>query len=104
MGCPLEFQFRNKELIKLYETGKAKKYKLQPGVLKKFFMRIQQIEAASTIHDLWKNPSLNFEYLKSKGIYSIRVDKGYRLEIEWINEEKTIGKFYIKELSKHYGD
>jgi len=106
LGCPLEFQFLNKELIKLYETGKAKKYKLQPGVLKKFFMRIQQIEAANTIHDLWKNPSLNFEHLESKGIYSIRVDKGYRLEIEieWINEEKTIGKFFIKELSKHYGD
>ena len=69
-------------------------------------MRIQQIEAAVTIHDLWKNPSLNFEHLESKGIYSIRVDKGYRLEIiiDWQSDEKTVGKFIIRELSKHYGD
>jgi len=102
----LEFEFSNKQLIKLYETGKSKKYRLQPAVLKKFFMRIQQIEAAVTIHDLWKNPSLNFEHLESKGIYSIRVDKVNRLEfdVEWQNDEKTIGKFIIKELSKHYGD
>ena len=102
----MEIEFNNKELIKLYETGKSKKYRLQPGVLNKFSMRIQQIEAAITIHDLWKNPSLNFEHLKSSNLYSIRVDKGYRLEIEieWRNEEQTIGKFFIKELSKHYGD
>jgi len=102
----LEWEITNKELIKLYETGKRKKYRLQPAVLKKFFMRIQQIEAAVTIHDLWKNPSLNFEHLESKGIYSIRVDKSYRLEIiiDWNNEEKTIGKFNIKELSQHYGN
>ena len=102
----MEFDFSNKELIKLYETGKSKKYQLQPAVLKKFFMRIQQIEAAITIHDLWKNPSLNFEHLKSEDVYSIRVDKKYRLEftVDWQNDEKTIGKFIIRELSKHYGD
>ncbi len=102
----MEFDFINKELNKLYETGKSKRYGLQPAALSKYFMRIEQIEAAVTIHDLWKNPSLNFEHLRSKGIYSIRVDKEYRLEIEieWLNDEKTIGKFSIKELSKHYGD
>jgi proteic killer suppression protein len=102
----LKFELKNKELVKLYETGRSRKYRLQPAVLKKFFMRIQQIEAADTIHDLWQTPSLKFEYLESKKLYSIRVDKGYRLEIDiqWINEEKTIGKFIVKELSKHYGD
>ena len=102
----MEWEITNKELIKLYETGKRKKYRLQPAVRKKGVMRIQQIEAAVTIHDLWKNPSLNFEHLESKGIYSIRVDKSYRLEIiiDWNNEEKTIGKFNIKELSQHYGN
>ena len=102
----MEWEFINKELVKLYETGKSKKYRLQPAVLGKFFMRIQQIEAAITIQDLWRNPSLKFEHLKSKKMYSIRVDKGYRLEIliDWQNEDKTIGKFIIKELSKHYGD
>ena len=102
----MEFDFNNKELKKLYETGKSKDYRLQPAVLKKFFMRIQQIEAAHSIHDLWKNPSLNFKHLESKGIYSIRVDKSYRLEmnIAWLNDDKTIGKFYLQELSQHYGD
>jgi len=42
----LEFEIDNKELLKLYKTGKSKKYRLQPTVLEKFFMRIQQIESA----------------------------------------------------------
>jgi plasmid maintenance system killer protein len=102
----LEWEIRNKELTKLYTEGQSKKYILSKDLLKKFFMRIQQIEAANTIHDLWKTPSLNFEYLKSKGIYSIRISRGYRLEleIEWQDEEQIIGKFFIIELSKHYGD
>jgi toxin HigB-1 len=102
----LEWDFKNKELKKLYETGKSSKYRLQPAVVEKFIMRIQQIQAANSIHDLWKSSSLNFEHLKSKGIYSIRVDREYRLEIEidWLNEDETVGKFIIKELSKHYGD
>ena len=102
----MEWGFLNKELVKLYETGRSRKYHLQPAVLKKFFMRIQQIEAANNIYDLRKTTSLNFESLKSKDIYSIRVDGAYRLElkIEWLNTDKTIGKILIKELSKHYGD
>lgn len=102
----MDFEIRNKELLKLYESGKSRKYRLQPSVLEKFFMRIQQIEAAITIHDLWRTPSLNFEHIKASNSYSIRVDKGYRLEIEieWKDEEETVGKFIIKELSKHYGD
>jgi len=102
----LEWEIQNKDLDTLYKTGKSKKYRLQPQILKKFFMRIQQIEAADTIYDLWNTPSLNFEFLKSKKRYSIRLDKGYRIEfdIEWKNEEKTKGKFIIKEISKHYGD
>lgn len=90
----------------LYETGSSRKYRLQKQVVNKFFMRIQQIEAAHTIHDLWKTPALNFEYLEEKKFYSIRVDREYRLEIEihWLNNDKTVGKFIIKNLSKHYGD
>ena len=102
----MEFELKNKELRKLYAQGKSSKFNLPPQVKTKFFMRLQQIEAAVSIHDLWKSPSLNFEYLKSSKIYSIRVDKNYRLEIdiEWLNKEKTIGKFYIEDLTNHYGD
>lgn len=103
----MEFEFRNKNLEALYTKGKHSKYRLQQGTLNKFFMRIQQIEAANTIHDFWKTPSLNFEKLEGfQNHYSIRVDKIYRLELEidWSNEEKTVGKVFILELSKHYGD
>ncbi len=102
----MEFEFQNKNLEELYTKGKNRKYKLQPAVVKKFFMRIQQIEAAKDIHDLWKTPKIMFKYLESEKFYSIRVDGSYRLEmdIEWHNEEKTIGKILIKNLSNHYGD
>lgn len=103
----MEFEFGNKNLETLYTKGKHSKYRLQQGTLKKFSMRIQQIEAANTIHDFWKTPSLNFEKLEGhQNRYSIRVDKTYRLELEidWSNEEKTVGKVFILELSKHYGD
>ena len=70
-------------------------------------MRIQQMEAAVTIHDLWKSASLNFEKLKgSKNRYSVRIDKKWRLEfeIDWQNNDQTVGVIYIEDITKHYGD
>lgn len=70
-------------------------------------MRIQQLEAANSIYDLWKTASLNLEKLKGfKSRYSIRLDKKWRLEMEiaWENKEKTKGTIYIANISKHYGD
>ena len=70
-------------------------------------MRIQQMEAAVTIHDLWKSVSLNFEKLKgSKNRYSVRIDKKWRLEfeIDWQNNDQTVGVIYIEDITKHYGD
>ncbi len=69
-------------------------------------MRIQELEAAKDIHDLWKKPSLNFERLHGfKNRYSLRLQDKWRLEIEieWENEEQTEGTVYIVELSSHYG-
>lgn len=70
-------------------------------------MRIQQLEAANTIYDLWQSGALNFEKLKGyENRFSLRLNMQWRLEIEidWENEEKTSGEIYILELSKHYGD
>ncbi len=103
----MEFEFKNKNLAVLYEKGKHRKYRLPEPVIKKFFMRIQQIEAARDIYDFWKTPALKFEKLQGyENRYSLRVDRGYRLEIEmeWWNDNKTVGKVLILELSKHYGD
>lgn len=101
----MEFTFDNKDLEKLYISGKSKKYKLPNDIIDKFFARIQQIEAANTIHDLWNDKGLNFEKMQgSKNSYSMRLKIKYRLEmdIEWKNSELTIGDFIITEISNHY--
>ena len=101
----MNVEFTNKNLEKLYTSGKSSKYKLQPEVLNKFFMRIQQIEAAVTTQDLINQKGLNFEKLTVfSNRYSIRLNKKYRLEMEikWTNTQLTVGDFYICELSNHY--
>jgi plasmid maintenance system killer protein len=101
----MNFRFGNKELEKLYITGKSKKYKLTNDIIDKFFARIQQIEAANDIYDLWKDKGLNFEKLEGfEARYSMRLKLKYRLEIEieWQNAENTVGKFIVDEISNHY--
>jgi len=68
-------------------------------------MRIQQLEIAETIHYFWKLPKLKFEKLEGEeDLFSVRLDKKWRLEfnIDFEDEDKTIGTIFIKELSKHY--
>ncbi len=94
----------DKELERLYVTGKSRKLKLRPEIIDKFFAAIQKIEAASDIYDLWNDPSLNFK--KYKDHYSMRLSGKYRLlmNIKWMNRERTTGEFHIFEISNHYGD
>ena len=101
----MNFTFKNKELEKLYITGKSKKLKLPNDIIDKFFARIQQIEAANDIYDLWNDKGLNFEKMtNTQNSYSMRLKIKYRLEmdIDWNNEELTIGDFIITEISNHY--
>jgi proteic killer suppression protein len=101
----MDFTFKNKELEKLYTTGKSKKLKLPSDIIEKFFARIQQIEAANDIYDLWNDKGLNFEKMKgSESSYSMRLKIKYRLEmdIDWKNNELTIGDFIITDISNHY--
>jgi toxin HigB-1 len=101
----MDFRFENKDLEKLYTAGKSKKYKFPDDIIEKFFARIQQIEAAKDIYDLWSDKGMNFEKLtNSENRYSMRLKLKYRLEmnIEWKNSEKTIGEFIIIEISVHY--
>lgn len=101
----MEFRFENKDLEKLYTTGKSRKYKLPDDIIDKFFARIQQIEAATDIYDLWNDKGLNFEKLQGfENRYSMRLKNKYRLEvnIDWLNSEKTISGFAIVEVSNHY--
>ena len=101
----MDFTFRNKELEKLYTTGKSKKLKLPADIIEKFFARLQQIEASNDIYDLWKDKGLNFEKLtNTENCYSMRLKIKYRLEmdIDWKNNELTIGDFIITDISTHY--
>lgn len=95
----------DKELLKLYQSGKSKKLKLSDDIIKKYFMRIQTIISSVNIYDFWKDPAIKFEKLVSfENRYSMRLNSKYRLEmeVEWENEEKTVGTFNIIEISKHY--
>ena len=100
----MQVKFGNKHLKELYTKGRSRKYKFQPYIAKKYALRIQQIEAADTIHDLWETASLNFEVYDDH--YSVRINQQYRIEIEieWENEEATIGIFTIIDVTNHYGD
>ena len=99
--------FLNPHLQELYISGKSKKYKSITGnILKKYFTAIAHFESAHVITDLWNAPSLKFEKLQGyEKRYSVRLDRKWRLEveIEWENEEKTIGIIGIDEISNHYG-
>lgn len=101
----MEFRFDNKDLEKLYTEGKSKKLKLATDIIDKFFARIQQIEAANDIYDLWNDKGLNFEKLQGyDSRYSMRLKSKYRLEmiVEWRANDKNIGEFIIIEISNHY--
>ena len=104
----MEWDFRDKNLEKLYATGKSPKLRGLPrNVAVNFVARINEIEAAETIYDLWKKPSLNFKKLVGKkNICSVRVTGKWRLEFEvaWEDEKQTRGFCFITELSNHYGD
>lgn len=103
----LEVYIDDKELEKLYTTGKSKKLKLTALVVEKFFATIQKIEAAVTIYDFWKIGGLKFEKMKGhQNLYSMRLSGGYRLEMKvaWENKECTVGVFSLVSISNHYKD
>lgn len=101
----MDFRFDNRDLEKLYTEGKSKKYRLSEDITDKFFARIQQIEAAKDIYDLWNDKGLNFEKLQGfESRFSMRLKLKYRMEmiVEWQNNEKTIGEFIIIDITNHY--
>jgi toxin HigB-1 len=81
------------------------KPKYSEDVITKFILKVQQLEFAATIKDLIQQKGLNFEAMKGNlaGLYSIRVDKKYRIIFSL--EKDTIllqDIVLIEELSKHY--
>ena len=103
----MEVKFLTDELKLLYQNGSSKKYKTVPmQVAKKLVRAVDVLSAATVIQDVWKFPSYNFEHLEGNKKYSMRMDRTWRLEmeIEWTNNECTIGIICLYDLTKHYGD
>ncbi len=102
----MEIEFKNKRLRELYESGKSRKYPQE--VVDKYVMRVYRLALVEDIHDLWVSASsLNFERLQGyKNRFSMRIDRGWRLEFEmqWQDKERTKGIVQITKISKHYGD
>lgn len=102
----MKWDFSDRHLQELYEEGRSKKFEFIDKVLaKKFVERVGRIEAAVSIYDLREPPSMNFEALKGyQNRFSIRLDGKHRLEfeIDFENEEKTVGFVRIVTVSKHY--
>jgi plasmid maintenance system killer protein len=101
----VEYHFTNKHLEQLYTEGFSRKYKLPENVVYEFVGVIQEIAAAVDINDFWKLPALKFEKMRGyTSRYSFRVTRKYRLEadIEWENDQHTVGIVGIDKLSSHY--
>ena len=95
-------------LEELYKTGKAtdKKYRYQPGIVKKYQSRIETLESAEKVEELFIINSLHYEVLQGdkKGISSIRVNNQYRIEFKTtqVISETVVTICDILELSNHY--
>ena len=104
----MEVYFEKEYLSDLYYKGKTtdKKYRFQPEVIKRYKLRIETLESAASIEDLYQINSLHYEVLKGdkRGISSIRVNDQYRIEFTTnkIESETVVIVCNILELSKHY--
>jgi proteic killer suppression protein len=99
-------KFENDYLEKLF-TGDTSKGKLKYSdvVITKFKKIILILKNVESSIELSKFRGLNFETLKGnkKGLYSIRVDYGYRLEFKLENDVIQLTEIaIIEELSNHY--
>jgi len=104
----MKIVFEKEYLSELYYKGKTvdKKHRFQSDVIKRYKLRIETLENAISIEDLFQINSLHYEILKGdkKGISSIRVNDQYRIEftISIVESETVITICNILELSNHY--
>lgn len=104
----MEVNFLNVELEQLYTTGRSKRYSKVPSeVLRKFPRAVEVLIQSTVITDLWRLPAYRFERLQGfENRYSMRLGRIWRLEmqIEWENEQCTVGIIGLDDLTHHYGD
>jgi plasmid maintenance system killer protein len=74
-------------------------------IVEKYFAVIQIIEAAESIYDFRKLPSLRFKVLRgNQNLVSFRLNDSYRLiaEMRWRDEQKTVAELVLIEINNHY--
>jgi proteic killer suppression protein len=104
----MEIVFEKEYLSELYYNGKAsdKKHRFQPEVIKRYKLRIEALESANCVEDLFQINALHYEVLKGdkKDISSIRVNDQYRIEFTTskVESETIVTVCNILELSNHY--
>jgi proteic killer suppression protein len=104
----MEIVFEKEYLSELYYNGKVsdKKHRFQPEVIKKYKLRIETLESANCVEDLFQINALHYEMLKGnkKNISSVRVNEQYRIEFTTskIESETVVTVCNIIELSNHY--
>jgi proteic killer suppression protein len=99
-------KFENEYLEKLFTGDPLKgKQKFNDEVIKKFKKTVLILKNVDSSNELSKFRGLNFEALigNKKGLFSVRVDYGYRLEFKLENEIIQLTEIVIIEkYSKHY--
>lgn len=97
--------FNSVYLEKLYQGKPIKKVVYSNEVVNQFKKTVLRLKNADSTFQLRQFRSLNFEALKGdkKGLYSVRVNKQYRLEFKIENDTINLVEIiYIRDLSKHY--
>ena len=102
----MKIKFSNNYLEKLY-VGEILKGKplYNVDIITRFKKTVLKLEQAENTTQLKQFRSLNFEALKGnkKGLYSVRVNKQYRLEFKIENDKITLVEIILIEaLSNHY--
>ncbi len=104
--CGMLIKFAEKYLEELYVCGKCsdKHHRYSTGVAKGYAKCIYRLQEARTLLDLYKYNALNIEALSGNktGLYSVRVDKKYRVEFSLDQENEVMIICNILKLSNHY--
>ena len=96
-------KFENLYLENLYTGDPVKgKPKYSEGIISKFRKTVLILKNVQNTVELSKFSSLHFEALKGDkaGLFSVRVDRAYRLEFRITKE--VIEIIHIEALSNHY--
>jgi proteic killer suppression protein len=104
----MEIKFDKVYLEELYIKGKTsdKKHRFYPQIIAKYRKTIDLLESVTSVEDLFRFHSLNYEALAGDkdGMESVRVNDKYRIEFKTtkVVSEIVVTVCNIIELSNHY--